>query len=544
MGGVSLVGVGGWCRPDTRRDGVPCEWPAHVCGSSVHSFSGTGGLVVSVSLSSLLDAGFASRSPVSAGESWGTRSETPEQLRWVMDLPPESRRRGMELTERQIQGVGACERPIWLSGKSLTFALASGAVVGEYSSIGMPFGAVPVRCMNRRASVCGPCSKLYRGDAYHLARSGMAGGKGVPESVSANPQVFVTLTAPSFGAVHRVCSKTDSKDRCRTRRGAPVCAHGNPLFCAVRHAPGDAAIGTPLCPECYDYAGQVLFNALASRLFKAVMDTLYHRLASLGGVSRSEMRRVLRVEYVKVAEYQARGVVHFHIVMRLDGPGGAGDPPPAWATAELLAQAVKSAAASASVAAPASAAVGEYVARFGAQVDAQPVGSSAEVSDARVAGYLAKYTTKSTEDAGGADRPIRHASQLEGAGWSDHVRALMVMAWQLGALREFEPLNIQYWTHMLGYGGHPVTKSVRYSTTFGALRAVRSAYRAGPVPDAAGEVVVVARWQYRFSGYPSLSLRLYADQMRRQMQEERQDAQWALADLRWQERGGGGDGPW
>jgi hypothetical protein len=443
----------------------------------------------------------------------------------------------MELAERQIRSVGACERPIWLRGKSLTVALASGAVVGEFSSETTPFGAVPMRCMNRRASRCGPCSKLYRGDAYHLARSGMAGGKGIPESVSGNPQVFVTLTAPSFGPVHRVCSKSDPKDRCRARHGSPVCAHGRMLFCSARHAAGDDAIGSALCPECYDYSGQVLFNALSSRLFKALMDTLYHRLASMGGVGRAGVRRVLRVEYVKVAEYQARGVVHFHIVMRLDGPGGAGDPAPAWATAQLLADAVKSAAVSASVAAPSSKAVGDYVVRFGAQVDAQPVGSADSVSDGKVAGYLAKYTTKSTEDAGGADRPIRHASQLEGAGWSDHVRALIGAAWRLGDLQEFKALNIRHWTHMLGYGGHPVTKSARYSTTFGALRAVRAAYRAGPAPEAAGEVVVLARWEYRFSGYPSLSLRLYADQMRRQIEENRRESKWALADLLWEERG-------
>jgi hypothetical protein len=171
------------------------------------------------------------------------------------------------------------------------------------------------------------------------------------------------------------------------------------------------------------------------------------------------------------------------------------------------------------------------------------VGSSGVVSDARVAGYLAKYTTKSTEDAGGADRPIRHASQLEGAGWSDHVRALMISAWRLGGLAEFGELNIRHWTHMLGYGGHPVTKSARYSTTFGALRGARAAYRAGAVPEADGQVVVVSTWEYRFSGYPSLSLRLYADQMRRQIEDDRRESRWALAELLWQERAWGGNGP-
>jgi hypothetical protein len=451
-----------------------------------------------------------------------------------MDLPSESRRRDMELAERQIRSVGACEHPVWLRGRSLTVALASGAVVGEYSSEGAPFGAVPVRCMNRRRSRCGPCSQLYRGDAYHLAWAGMAGGKGVPESVSDNPQVFATFTAPSFGAVHRVSSKDDPKDRCRARRGRPVCPHGRPLFCAARHVPGDALIGAALCSECYDYTGEVLFNALASKLWKALTDTLYHHLATLGGVSRSEVRRLVRVEYVKVAEYQARGVVHFHVVVRLDGPEAAGDPPPSWATAELLAGAVKSAAAAVSVAAPASDAVGDRVLRFGDQVDARPVELGGEVSDKKVSGYLAKYATKSTEDAGGADRPVTHASQIDVAGRTAHVRALMWAAWRLGGLPEFKALSIRRWTHMLGYGGHATTKSVRYSTTFTVLRGARAAYRAGPAPVVPGGVAVTAAWSYQFSGYPSVSLRLYADQVRRDIELNRQLAKDALDLERWE----------
>lgn len=503
---------------------------------------------MSASLSSLLDIGFASRSPYhplysTPDESWEEFKQIPPDLRWVMDLPAETRYRQMAVAQKQIRGVGACEHPIWLRGKSLTLALATGAVVSEYSSAGTPFGAVPVRCMNRRASRCGPCSTLYRGDAYQLARAGMAGGKGVPESVSSNHQVFVTLTAPSFGAVHRVCSKKDAKDRCRARRGAPVCEHGNALFCAQRHSAGDEAIGTPLCPQCYDYAGHVLFNALSSKLFKALMDTVYHRLAVLGGVSRSELRRSVRVEYLKVAEYQARGVVHFHVVMRLDGPGGAGAPPPSWATADALCDVVKSAAGAVSVSAPVSDALGEYTARFGSQIDAQPVGSADNVSDSKVAGYLAKYTTKSTEDTGGADRPIRHRADLEGAGWTAHAQALMGTCWRLGDIPELRELNIRHWTHMLGYGGHPVTKSGGYSTTFGALRAVRADYKAAALPDEVGEVVVVPSWEYQSSGWPSLSLRLFADVIRAQIEIDREEAKWALKDLLWEERNNRGDGP-
>ena len=39
-------------------------------------------------------------------------------------------------------------------------------------------------------------------DTYRLIRAGLAGGKGVPESVAIHPCVSVTFTAPGFGPVH------------------------------------------------------------------------------------------------------------------------------------------------------------------------------------------------------------------------------------------------------------------------------------------------------------------------------------------------------
>lgn len=96
---------------------------------------------------------------------------------------------------------------------------------------------------------------------------------------------------------------------------------------------------------------------------------------------------------------------------------------------------------------------------------------------------------------------------------------------------------------MLGYGGHPITKSGHYSTTFGALRAVRADYRATPVPEDVGDVVVVPSWEYQSSRWPSLSLRLFADQIRQQIEIDREEAKWALKDLLWKERNNRGDEP-
>ncbi|XVQ10567.1 replication initiator [Spirillospora sp. CA-255316] len=49
---------------------------------------------------------------------------------------------------------------------------------------------------------------------------------------------------------------------------------------------------------------------------------------------------MLTVSFAKVAEYQRRGLVHFHAVIRLDRPGGPKATPPAWATYDVLAAVV------------------------------------------------------------------------------------------------------------------------------------------------------------------------------------------------------------
>jgi hypothetical protein len=51
-------------------------------------------------------------------------------------------------------------------------------------------------------------------------------------------------------------------------------------------------------------------------------------LARNAGVSRRFFARHLaRVSYTNMAEFQARGLIHVHAVMRLDGPTGPESPP-------------------------------------------------------------------------------------------------------------------------------------------------------------------------------------------------------------------------
>jgi hypothetical protein len=64
--------------------------------------------------------------------------------------------------------------------------------------------------------------------------------------------------------------------------------------------------------------------------------------------------------------------------------------------------------------------------------------------------------------------------------------------------------GIGRWVNMLGFRGHFVTKSRGYSTTLGALRGTRAAYRAQhdePADDEDDSTVVLASWTYLGSGY-------------------------------------------
>ncbi len=154
----------------------------------------------------------------------------------------------------------------------------------------------------------------------------------------AHPCVFATLTAPSFGPVHSRRLRGKTVLPCRPRRDAHArrCPHGYDISCPTRHVDDDPRLGQPLCFGCYDYEAAVLFNAYSGDLWRRFTTYLPRQLARLAGVTQKELRSVLRIRYVKVAEYQARGIVHFHAVIRLDAPGQDYQPPPARYTAALL----------------------------------------------------------------------------------------------------------------------------------------------------------------------------------------------------------------
>ena len=402
-----------------------------------------------------------------------------------------------------IRRTGGCTSPIRLEGESVAVSAGTGAALARRSTRAQAPGFVLVACGNRRESRCPPCSERYRRDAYFLVAAGLSGSeeKGVSTQVASHPLVFATFTAPSFGAVHRrVVDAGGGARRCRLGGQAETCGHGLSLCCMERHAEGDPRIGGALCPDCYDYDAAALWNANLGALWRRTITYLPRELAALGGLSVAALRGQVRVAYAKVAEFQARGAVHVHAVIRLDGPDGPETAPTAWATAQRLAEAVGRAAARVSVTVEGSSGR-ELIVRWGEQIDVRPITpdlADGSVSQTAVAGYIAKYATKDAQVAGGLDRRIRYARQIDLADVTEHARRLMSSAWSLSPR----------WAHSFGFRGHFLTKGRRYSLTFRALRGARAAFREQADPWLAEvrarargtEVIVLRSLRYAGSG--------------------------------------------
>src|SRR5262245_7130184 len=404
-------------------------------------------------------------------------------------------------------------------GSTTRIDRATGAVIERYGSAQELDGITWVRCGDRRAARCESCSREYKGDAWHLLSAGLVGGKGAPETVAEHPTVFATLTAPSFGPVHGRRQGAP----CRARRDRPVCPHGRPLYCLHRHGEEDRRLGEPLCADCYDYLGHVLWQWNVPDLWRRFTIRLGRTLARQVGLTPRAFKELARVSYAKAAEFQARGLIHVHAVMRLAGPTGPDGPPGGAPDALAL-----------------SAAIGHdsqaedvdiypgghqpMIVRWGNQLGTRVVTLGARRDDQagemhpdQLAAYLSKYLTKSTEDFGldGHGR-VHSATDARYLGASAHAVRIIETAEQLAAEAgpDYERLADRYGT--LGYRGHVLTKTRRYSTTFRQLRQARSDWRQHRRPpgidpsqpdvdeDQAGdesEIVVERQWRYVGSGY-------------------------------------------
>ncbi|MEH1170097.1 replication initiator [Micromonospora sp. CPCC 205539] len=484
-----------------------------------------------------------------------TRATQPDYFGWL----------------EHVRAAAGCTRPIRLAGQLLTVEQSTGRVLDQRHTDAMPDAAIYTACGNRRATVCPACAHTYQRDAYQLLRAGLIGGKGVPDTVTQHPAVFATFTAPSFGTVHTRAVKRHTcgnrkrcdcrPDPCHARRTtdptAGLCSHGRPTVCWARHESGDQVLGQPLCLDCYDHTHQVVWNLFSGELWhrtKQAAERWLAKLARRRGIPRVHVvtasgntRTVapVRLSHGKVAEFQARGAVHFHALVRLDGvhpdDPTAVIPPPAAFTVADLDDAIRAAVEQVAFTTPThpDRPVGWSIGWGdpGKGLDIRPISltGDGEVTDSMVAGYLAKYATKSTEVTGHrsvrldadsigdyADPDGDHTARLINACWhtgrptttpvplserprdhrpqpgfvdrwecpdcGTHTRyaACPVCVAARQAVLDAEPAKpatanpyarLRRWAHMLGFGGHFLTKARRYSVTFQLLRDTRVNFR-------------------------------------------------------------------
>ena len=339
-----------------------------------------------------------------------------------------------------------------------------------------------------------------------------------------------------------------------------TCPHGRPLACFARHHRDDTRLGQPLCPDCYDYTGHVVWNNQAGELWRRTKQAIERHLGQLArlrgvppirlpcGNGRYRLVDPVRVAHGKAAEYRARGAVHFHVLLRLDGYDPA-DPdtilaPPPGITAADLQDAVRHAAAAISyLTTPHPAKPSGWLIGWGDELDVRVITmrGTGTITDLAVASYLAKYSTKGTETTGHASaRLTPDTINLYANPQGTHPERLIAACWRLG--RHPDYTSLRRWAHMLGFGGHFLTKARRYSIRFQDLRQARIIYRRshdtgpehGPIRSADHEdeetTLIIGTLTYAGAGWTTSGDALLANTAADQARKRRQAGHDELAD--------------
>ena len=202
-------------------------------------------------------------------------------------------------------------------------------------------------------------------------------------------------------------------------------------------------------------------------------------MAALLDVREAALGQLVRVSFAKVAEFQRRGVVHFHSIIRLDAPGDSWPPPSTEISIVTLEDAVGTAIERTRLVVDAG--EGQRVAlRWGVEKDIQAIRNRPDLAEGqltaeKVVAYIVKYSVKGAEDFGIASRRL-NGDQARQQGLPDHVVNMIDTASRLAiTVRGLD--GLARWTHMLGFRGHFASKSRRFSVTLGSLRRARADYR-------------------------------------------------------------------
>jgi hypothetical protein len=352
---------------------------------------------------------------------------------------------------REVNEASRCSHPVRLSSTQLN------VVTGEVTAT-----VFKVACKDRREAVCPACSRTYGTDAWIVAATGLNGGKGVSTDVANCPRFFVTMTAPGFGAIHTV----RSNGRCVQMSSYKLCEHGWPKSCGLRHASTDRLLGLPVCEDCFQYRDAVLWNAHASRLWSSTVLQTRRNLASRLGVRRADLTRSVSIHYLKVAEMQRRGLIHFHALVRLESDQCHDV---AYYENHLV---------GAWTDAVSEVTLSNEFGRFGwgSVFEIKTLGKQND--DVRaLASYLAKYVTKTAGEGLELARRFQSRSQISMLVDNPHLRRMALEAWDLATMPGCSHFNSRAHANTLGFAGQLMTKSRQYSTTLTALRHARSEYR-------------------------------------------------------------------
>ncbi|OYV59193.1 MAG: hypothetical protein B7Z69_07730 [Actinobacteria bacterium 21-73-9] len=147
-------------------------------------------------------------------------------------------------------------------------------------------------------------------------------------------------------------------------------------------------------------------------------------LAAEGGIGQPNLVHVAQLHYLKVAEVQRRGLAHFHCVLRLDGPVSIDAEPPPWASVELLERVVRS-----SIDRAWAPDIDGQTVKWGRVHDVQDLGQREEEA-VKVAAYVAKYSSKTTDGSKELARRFRSRRQIVALVEDPHLRRLALTAWE------------------------------------------------------------------------------------------------------------------
>ena len=381
--------------------------------------------------------------------------------------------------EHQHAATGGCTHPIRLRGRIDAIDLATGELAPVYDTAAEPGGVLLTSCGNRRETVCPSCSAGLQARRPPARPRGPVRRQRHPRDRSPRIRACSPPSPPPRSA-------RSTPAGCAARPSCPAVPAATRTPAAARTAatsPAPAATATTIrgsAGRCAATAttttAAVLFNAYAGDLWRRFTTYLPRYFARLAGLSITALRERVRdpLRQGRRIPGTRRGPLPRHHPPRrprrhlaatrpglhrrhaLPTPSPRPPPPPPSPPARPPA-------------------ARRVTLRFGTQTDARPVrhapdlpGTGRALSVQAVANYIAKYATKALDAPGIPDRPIRSALDLEALRCHAHYRRMITTAWQLGGGQLTPgPTRLCKWAHMLGYGGHFLTKSRRYSVTFG-----------------------------------------------------------------------------